>query len=455
MNTRKILLTLGGLLAGATLAQAQFDLQLPLQYGPQQLISNPALLQDHKISIALPSIGAGFLTPISVADAGEVRDGTLVIDPDQLINRLKERGNDQRFVLNVETIAFNYRHRGWQVGVSHAVRANGSMDIPKGLVQLAAYGNARFVGEELQVAPSFNAFAYQELGLNGAYTFYDRITVGGRVKYLNGTAALVSKTSDARLYTDPDYYEATITTDITLNSAGVPVSFTDEGIEVGDVEKMMGAGTGFAMDLGLVMQANDKLQIGLSVRDIGSIKWKGDAMQHRSNGTYTFSGYEGNVFENGDDFKFDAQGTLDSVIAAVQFESRNASFRSSLPTTLQSTVRYSLSKSTTFNGTLYAANAGVWHSGFGVGLGQRFGKFGHVGALAGLKRGGAYVGGNLLVDLWGPQFYVACDNLLTVFDLNNANDAYIRAGLNLTFGQIKRSKTVKGFYDTEVEGINR
>ncbi len=456
MNTRDTFSTLALILLGGLSAQAQFDVQLPLQYGLQGAISNPALLQDHKLSIGLVSVGGGFQTPVSISEAGEVRDGTLYIDSDQFINRLQARGNDQRFGLNAEGLAFIYRHENWQVGASHAVRATGSLDVPKGLAQLAAYGNGRYVGQELQVAPEFAMQAYQEFAVTGAIGLAENLTIGARFKYLAGSAALVTNQADVRLYTDPDYYQATVTTDMSISSAGVPVNFDNTGVEIGDVGGLAGAGSGFGIDLGATYRHGDNLQLGFSVRDLGAIVWKGDAMSHTSKGTFTFGGYEGSLFnESGDGRTFSLARTIDSLAGEVAFESKEEQFRTALPTTLQATGRYRLSANTSLDGTVYAAKAGVWHSGFGLGVAQRFGKFGQVGGLAGLRTGGAFVGANLTVDLWGPQIYVACDNLLTAFTMNDAHDAYVRAGVNLTFGQIKPSRAIMGWYDTQVEGINK
>ena len=456
MNSRETLLTLASALLGVASARAQFDVQLPLQYGMQQMISNPALLQDHKVSVALFSVGGGFLTPISLSDAGEVRDGTLYIDPDQFINRLKPRGNDQRFAVNAEALAFNYRHKGWQVGASHAIRGQGSFDMPKGLAQVAAYGNGRYVGQELLLAPRFTMHAYQEFGINGAVTITDGFTIGARLKYLAGAAALTTGTADVRLYTDPDYYQSSVTTNMSISSAGVPLSFDSTGAHIGSIEGLAGAGNGFGIDLGLAYRHGDNLQFGLSLRDLGTLVWKRDAMTHSSNGSFSFSGYEGSVFNNtGEGYDFDVAQTIDSLVAQLNFESKEGRFRTDLPTTIQATARYRLGAGTSFDGTIYAAKAGVWHSGFGVGVAQRFGKFGQVGGLAGLRTGGAFLGANLLVDLWGPQFYVACDNVLTAFNTSDAYDAYVRAGINLTFGQVKPGKAVFGWYDTKVEGINK
>lgn len=456
MNNRDTILFSTCLLLGGASARAQFDIQLPLQYGMQQMISNPALLQDHKVSIGLFSVGGGFLTPVSLGDAGEVRDGTLYLDPDQFINRLKPRGNDQRFGLNAETLAFNYRHKGWQVGASHAVRGAGSLDVPKGLAQLAAYGNGRYVGQELQLAPRFTMHAYQEFGINAAVSVVENLTIGARIKYLAGSAALTTTNADVRLYTDPDYYQVSLTTNMTIASAGVPLSFDSTGARLGSIAGLAGAGNGFGIDLGLAYRHGENLQFGVSIRDLGTLVWKRDAMLHTSRGSFTYSAYEGNVF-NGDDRAndFDVARTVDSLVAIVDFESSAGQFRTDLPTTIQATARYKVAANTSVDGTVYAAKAGVWHSGFGIGLAQRLGKYGQVGSLAGIRTGGAFVGANLLVDLWGPQFYVACDNLLTVFKLDDANDAYVRAGINLTFGQIKPGRNVLGWYDHKVEGINK
>ena len=437
-----------------THSTAQFDNQLPLQYGLQQTLANPAALQDHHVTVGLFSVGAGYFSPFAVNDAGEVRDGTLFIDPDQFINRLNVRGNDQRFGVNVDGLAFNYRRKGWQAGFSHRVRAEGAMDLPRGLVELAAYGNAPYVGTPLQVMPIIDAFAFQEFAVHGAATLWDNLTVGGRVKLLRGVGAIQTTTADVILETDPDFYETSLQTNVTLNTAGYPVSFDGTGIDFGEIEGFGSAGSGFGVDLGAVYKHEDKWEAGLSIRDLGAIAWTGDAMQHRSNGSFEFRGYEGNIFDDGG-VEFDVEGTVDSIIGAVQFVSTEQSFTTALPTKVQGTFRYALAPTTTMHGTLFATNTTTWHTGFGVGLGQRVGKWLHAGALAGMRRGGGYLGLNVLFDAWGPQFYVACDDVLAIANLNEAKSAYVRAGLNLAFGQVKPAKNVKGWYDVQVEGINK
>ena len=442
------------LLAGAS-ASAQFDLQLPLQYGWHQTVANPAALQDHTITVGLPSAAFGFRTPFTVTDLGEVRDGTLYVDAEQAVNRLDVGGNDQRFAGAVESLAFNYRGRTWQVGASHRGRALGHLDLPKGLVQVAAYGNARYVGQTLEVMPVVNLQAFEEYAVHGALMLKGNLTVGARAKFLRGTAASRTTTARAELYTAPDTYATSLVTDITVHTAGAPVEFGRSGVEVGDVGGIGAAGTGVGFDLGLVYRHRDHLELGLSLRDFGAVVWS-DGTRHRSNGSFDFRGYEGSLFADGGRVELDVAGTLDSLLADVEFVDAEESFRTSLPATIQGTARYALAKNTTAQATVFAADAdGVWHGGLGIGLGQRFGEWVHVGALAGMNRGGGYLGANLLVDVYGVQLYAACDNLVPLFDLSDADAAFVRAGANLAFGRVKPTRKVVGWYDLKVEGINK
>ena len=455
MHTRFQLFLAAALSASG--AAAQSDLQLPFLYGAPATIANPAHLQDHSVTVGLPSVSVGSSSPFAVDEVGEVRDGTLYLDGERVIAALEAAERDPLVTGRVETLSFNYRSAaGWQVGLGHATRFQGQLGLPVGLAQLATYGNGPYVGEVLGAAPDLSVQAYQEFSFHGAYSVSEALTIGLRAKYLSGSGALLAEDNRLDVYTDPDLYQATITTDATMYSAGVPVDFDGLGVDVGSLSGPMGAGSGFGIDLGLVFRPSEELELGLSARDIGSINWSGEtARQHVSRGTYTFEGYRGELFGENGARDFSPAAVVDSLVGAVAFESSEASFRTTLPTTVQATGRYAAATHTRVDATVYAAQVDAWYTGFGVGVTQGFGKFGQVGVLGGARTGGAFVGANVAVDLWGPQLYVACDNLLTVFDAAGGRDAHVRAGLNLAFGAIKKQKAVKGFYDTKVEGINK
>ena len=455
---KTLALAIAALALGTTASEvsAQTDLQLPFMYGAQTTTASPAALQNHKVTVSLPGVSFGGASPFAVDEVGEVRNGTLYLDGERFTAAVANAERDPSFDARVETLGFTYGTGKWQAGFSHAIRMDGSAGVAPGLSQLAVYGNGPYVGEVLEVAPRLDFQAYQEFAMHGAYSLTDEWVFGARFKYLSGAGALRAREASLEVYTDPDLYQATVTSDATLRSAGVPVTFDGLGVDVGAVEGLTGAGSGFGFDLGVTYAPNEQLTLGLSARDIGSIHWNGeDARAHTSRGTYTFEGYRGDLFAEGGTTDFDLAGVLDSVVAAVEFESEAAPFRTSLPTTVQATGEYAVSDRTTLNATVVAAQAQAWRSGFGVGLTQGFGRFGQVGILGGARTGGAFVGANLTVDVYGAQLYVASDNLLTVFNLAGGRDAHVRAGLNLAFGAIQKRRTVKGFYDTKVEGINK
>ena len=459
MLLRHALPTLLATALGASAALAQSDVQLPFLYGAPATVANPARLQDHRVTVSLPSFAIDFSSPYAIDAIGEVRDGTLYLDAERLEVAIAEADRGPGVDARVETFGFNYRDpRGWQIGIAHATRVHSRTLLPPDFIRLATRGNGAFIGETLEVAPTIAAQAYQEFTLRGAYALTDALVIGVAAKYLSGSGALSAEDNSLTVFTDDDIYRATVTSDATVYSAGVPVSFEGLGFAVGDIERPLGAGTGFAVDFGAVWRPREDLEFGLAVRDLGSVSWSGgDAREHRSEGSFTFAGYEGSLFTDEGPFDFGALALLDSLSSAIEFESSPGSFRTTLPATVQATARYSLGARTSANAAVYATQTDAWRAGFGVGITQGFGRFGQVGVLGGARAGGGYLGANLAVDLWGPQFYVACDNLLTAFSPMSGRNAHLRAGVNLAFGAISkhRKRTVTGFYDTKVEGINK
>jgi len=92
------------------------------------------------------------------------------------------------------------------------------------------------------------------------------------------------------------------------------------------------AGTGFGLDLGVASDVNEYLRVGLSITDIGSVRWSGNVDEIVRTGTIHL-----------DDPLNEAQ--RDSVENAVMGETRSGGeFTTSLPTTLRLGVAVELHK---------------------------------------------------------------------------------------------------------------
>ena len=425
---------------------AQFDVQLPLMYGLQQTYGNPAALQDHGFTLGLPSVAAGGFTPFDLVESGDLDEGVLLIDPRVAFGQLDGRDITLRGAAVVDAVSLTFRRRATQVGVGHRARLALDARLPANLYELALEGNTARIGERIDVSPEARAFAYHEVYIQVARQVNPKLTVGLKLAYLLGAG--VAQVSGERLdvFTDPDVYQTTITGDLSLRSAGLGVDIDTAAVTFRLPEEYRQAGSGLGLDLGITYRALDRLELGLALRDLGFIRWKSDATEHHFAASYTYRGVS-NV--HGEQDPFDATTNIgDSFLDSATITATPGAFTTALQATAQGTARYRLARYTTANATLFGTRtfSGV-QGGFGVGIGQQFWELGHFGVLAGLKAGGPFASFNFMLDLFGPQIYVAVDNVWLGKDLANVNDAYVRAGLNLAFGKKKRGDYLRGWYD--------
>ena len=131
--------------------------------------------------------------------------------------------------------------------------------------------------------------------------------------------------------------------DVTLRSAGVPVTFDGMGVDIGAVEGIAGAGSGFGFDLGVGVRTDPEVLVGGSVHEI-SVPSTGTAKTPRahqqSRQLHVRGLFGGDVFgEEAQTASFNIGSVTDSLVGAVEFETSAAAFRTGLPTTVQATGR--------------------------------------------------------------------------------------------------------------------
>ncbi len=427
-------------------AAAQFDVQLPLMYGLQQTYGNPAALQDHGLTIGLPSVAAGGYSPLNFGDLGPVRDGVVNIVPRDVYEQLGGRDLLLRGEGVVDAFSLTIRSKAWQVGVGHRARVTAEALATNELLELSFEGNAGAIGETIDLRPRARGMAYQQFYLQLGKQVNDKLTLGARFAYLDGSGFARLSGDRLSVHTDPDYYQLTFAGDLSLQTAGLDVQLSDGNGSIDIPERYTGAGKGFGIDLGATYRLAEKLQLGFAIRDLGIIRWSEQAVTHRFSETFTYTG------ANSLDREEDAiggpfsgtTGFFDS--AAITRERQD--FTTATPASAQATAHYRLARYTTANATLFARQTldGA-QAGFGVGIGQRFWELGHLGVLAGVKAGGPFASFNLMVDLFGPQVYVAVDNVWLGEEFANVNDVYVRAGVNLAFGKKKKGEYLRGWYD--------
>ena len=170
-----------------------------------------------------------------------------------------------------------------------------NLGIPKDIFKGVVYGvnstNNQFDLKSLSV----NANILTEFALGYSNKINDKISVGGKLKFLYGTANLNMKNQTFAL----DLLDPTWTAEIDgLANLSSPVAFSGTKIEniVGPTlpasipDYFKASGMGGAIDLGVTFKPINNLTISAAVTDLGFLKWNGNAINLAYSGNATLTG---------------------------------------------------------------------------------------------------------------------------------------------------------------------
>jgi acylphosphatase len=419
------------------LAQTEFG----LHYLPQVLQSqqtNPALLSPFKVNIALPSpylslANSGFtakqiLSPMPGSDS-------LLLNIDEVLARL----GDQNYVrANVRTdiLGVGIRVRNLQVTATAAARVNVIANYPRSLVDLAWNGNGAYLGEELEIAPDVAALAYSEIALGAAYRFMDRLTVGAKLKYLNGVANVGMEQRSIRFSTSPEYYQLQADVDMELRTSVLDFGALDS-MEFSFEPEPFGNNRGWGLDLGATFEIGKRWDVSASVTDLGFINWTDEAKKYDVSGRVNFAGVDVASIVNGDSMAMET--LVDSIFSGITIGESYETYRTRLPMQAMASVRFSPLKKLHLQGVVYNESyRGRNYPGLSVGVRKDFGKIFSLGASYNIRHR-AY--NQFGIQTWlrlGPfAGFLVMDNVLAPVFPMSAKYASIRLGLNLSIGKVR------------------
>lgn len=411
---------------------------------------NPAFApKTHNFFIGLPGIAldawnSGNLTFNDFISRSKDR---VVLDFSQAIGRLEEE-NDFAFDQRLETLSLGFRLKsGTVISASHVQRLHGSVIYPRSLAELLWEGNAgpAFVGQSVALAPSVRTFGWHELRLGLAQAI-GPVTLGGRMNLIAGITGVQTDPNRNRisLFTDPDYYQLTVSSDYAFQSANLiqSIDTSGNGFAVAFVDGFnkgsLFAVNGRSFDVGFELQATPRLSFSASVLDLGGrINWDRNAYVFHTGGTYTYEGgiIEGGDLLNGSDIDFDVN--LDTFNDIFAFRRSDEAFRSSPPMRYFGSVRYQLTERFGIFGTVFHQQRGLQdQTAVGIGASWNPIKWFTAGAQYGYNnRSGSNLGLHIGCRPGPLQLYIATDYGLAAFRPYASSRANVRAGLSLVFGR--------------------
>ncbi len=423
---------------------AQHELGLNFMRGVwQSNKTNPAIVQPQSFTLSV--IGLHNNLSFDGPTYNQIvthQNGQAVIDVDRFINYLHPQ-NLIRDDLEISTLELAFRIKGLTLSVGHAMKYNAFFKYPKVLPQMVWQGNAQFIGQTVELGNEVQLTGYHELGLGAAYKS-GPLTLGVKAKFLSGIADASSDRShhSATLFTDPDVYQITLGADYILNTSNSLDynSYTDLNADFNfgnfTFDRFFSANSGIAWDLGARLEMG-KLDIAVSVLDLGKINWDHNVTNYSATQSYEYSGLDfSQALTGGDSANFNqAIDTLEQLFQPVK---SNLSYSTTLPRKVYLNALYKLNDLISVGGLIFYENfRGKTVTAVAVGANANLISALTVGATYGVKNG-SYdnIGLNLTFNLGPVQIFGVTDNIIAAFKAGDSQSFGARFGGSLNFGKL-------------------
>lgn len=366
----------------------------------------------------------------------------------------------------VDAFGVGFKVKKFFFSLNTTTKVNAQIGLPKDLFELGWYGNEPYIGETVEFGPSFSIDAYQELGLGINYTPNRKMSFGVRIKRLVGLASAFTENNSFALTTNTENYGVTVEADYLANisSPFLEVEASDDGKLLNTTAsideaalnnslsnlqrgRLPAGNNGYAADIGASINLKDRLEVGVSVLDLGFVNYNNGVSGLSTKGSYTFTGLTFDEAVRGSNVSF--APLYDTVQNILVIESASGeSFRKTLfPKVYLSAL----------------AKYGFWQLG-----GMWYNEFTNDGVISSIGLSGRYVldgkmsfgavysyhdgrfdnlGVNSTFRLGPLQFHVLVDNIFPLFRPERFEYTNVRAGVNIVFGTKKMKKFRQGRLD--------
>ncbi len=242
------------------------------------------------------------------------------------------------------TMGVTWSNKDMSFSLGHRIRYAGSLQYPRELITLIDVGNEAYIGEQIDVGPSFNYMHYHELYLGGSYIM-DGLVIGGRLKLISGNEMVSTQSDRINLTTEESFYAIDFQNNYEVVSSNL---FFYNGLDdvVIDVDRyrfngFFSGNVGLGLDIGVKIDIGEDAHLSVVATDLGKIKWTENTRQYESQGNFSYDGVDLLDFlREGDDVS-----VSDSLFNLLQFtEEIDRAVSVSLPSAFQVEYRQSLSK---------------------------------------------------------------------------------------------------------------
>jgi len=416
---------------------------------PQANTLNPAFTMPYNIYVGVPLISSsyvGFENSFSFNDLTRRRaDDSLSIDREGFLKKLEDK-NYFSFEINNELLKGGIRLKNsyFHFGISKIF--NAKFAYSKDFVQFLSYGNGHqnFLGRNVAFEDNgLNLTLYHEISAGYSIEIKDKVKLGIRYKYLNGFFNIWTEESYFRIKTDAETnYAITLRSDVLLHTSSTISDFNNMIDQMNDYSWLeLSDNHGNAFDFGFSFKASKKVSFAGSVIDLGSITWKENIKNYKTetaNSEFIFDGFDLNDLFAGSKFN-DSLTIIDSITDALGLVEDNESYTSHLNPKLYLSTSVELTEKDKFG--LMMRNdfvEGTIQPSFTLGYSHKFGKFIEFMAnYSAYNKSYTNLGMGIAAKFGPVLLYALNDNFYALFDPENSRNYNFHFGANIVLGRKK------------------
>lgn len=444
------------ILANFSFSQKNFSLY-NLYGTPQATTVNPSFMPKNKIYISLP-LG---MTTIGVSNSGfsfndlftKRSDDSLIVNTESVVAGLAKR-NIFAVENSIELLGLGVKVKGTYFNLAVNTKLQTNFIYPKDLLKFALEGNGKnYIGKRASLdGLGYNLNAFTEIAFGATHQINDKLSIGGRLKFLSGIANVTTRESKLGIYTDPETFAITIDGSAEINSSNISQFYTDT-VSSGNAQlKNLVPNAynfenfGIGMDLGASFKMNEKVTLSASIIDLGTIRWKSNTTSYKTNQfSYTFDGIDLKQYFNSDSSSGNGFENLrDSIEKAFNYEESSAPYSTSLYTKFYIAGNYWFNNSINVGAIVLSEFIkGRYNPGISLSASALVNNW--LSATINysiFNKTYTNIGVGVSIKGGPVQFFILSDNILGFANVLNTKSLHLTAGLSMSITKREKSKRI-------------
>ncbi|HUX53595.1 MAG TPA: DUF5723 family protein, partial [Williamwhitmania sp.] len=437
-------------------AKAQQDFTLyHMRLVPSRMYQNPALVPEARSFVGYPFVSSIYFNASNSFSYNNIitHDGdSLKLDIDKLLGKLGS-SNYLFTNLDIDILSFGFRAAdSYYISFAFRERTISRFMYSKDLFNFIWKGNGAVgLGQTLNFDTRYDAMVFDEFSLGLAQDVDEKLTVGMRIKLLDGRFNINTERGSASLYTDPNSFDLQMKSNVLIRTSGID-SLSNQSVS----SLVFPGNLGFGIDLGATYKLNSQFTFSASLIDLGYINWKKQLLtlvSQKPGETVNFNGIDINNFIShgttlGDGFS----SVLDTLKDKFKVDSvYGQAYKTYLPVKFYLGADYNINDKNTVGLLFYSQfyNKKMLPS---VSLSY----YSQVGRVIGLSASYSIMnksynnlGLGISLNVGAMQFYAATDNILAFPNYKSATNAHIHAGMVFTFGRKPKDTDKDGVADKD------